>query len=175
VGGDTGPVAAPSPALALPEVLPRAGLTREALFYLTHWADVDAQATTQNRVRTTLLNAASWMAAGTAVIPAPVTPALLYRWCGVLAGCPDAVSRAALAEMLLPPVALGELGTENDRSRWLLLGNLGPVAYAAGLTLAEAQMGAAAGWQGSWSRDRLVALAGLRGWSFPPGLPVTLA
>ena len=53
---------------------------------------------------------------------------------------------------------------------WLALAATGPLAYAVGLTVEEAEVGLAAGTQ---DVEGLRVLAGLRGWVFPPEIGFT--
>lgn len=75
-----------------------------------------------------------------------------------LAGVPDKDAFADLTVLLVPADA-------RSLRRWLALGELGALAWAAGLGIEEAETRGAAG---TLDAGRLRLLAGLRGWQFPP-------
>ena len=85
--------------------------------------------------------------------------AVLVGWVGLVAGAPTGEAFEDVSRLL-------RTGPESDLAAWLALGDLGPLAYAAGLPLAEGVAGLAAG---TLDRDGLLlVVAGLRGWVFPP-------
>ena len=83
------------------------------------------------------------------------------HWIGAVAGAPDALSFYALSDLVAERRHSGGV----DWREWLSLGEVGPLAYAAGMTAVEARAGLKAG---TLDRDGLEILAGLRGWAFPP-------
>ena len=83
-------------------------------------------------------------------------------WIAVMAGAPNRLLLKAVQD-----VATSDPGypAPEFRTAWQKLGPAGLMAFAAGLSLDEAQQRAAAG---TLDADGLAVLAGLRGWRFPP-------
>ena len=89
-----------------------------------------------------------------------VTEEIEYGWQTLIV----ATSRADLKEVidLLTPSVEAEYRLLAD---WVAVGPLGPLSFAAGLTVAEVRVQAAAG---VLTTEGLAALAALRDWVFPP-------
>lgn len=85
---------------------------------------------------------------------------LAVGWAAAVVAAPDPTAAARLESLLRP------LSDEHRRRRaaWLILGEVGPLVWAAGLTLQDALDRRDAG---TLDEDRLWLLAGLRGWVFP--------
>ena len=83
------------------------------------------------------------------------------EWLAAVAGAPDADQCRRLVTMLAPLTPEATVG----RWHWLRLGATGPAAWAAGMSLEEAQAHRLAG---TLDAQELTVLAGLRGWRFPP-------
>lgn len=77
-------------------------------------------------------------------------------WMPVLVAVPDIPAYAALSTLLT--------SASPKRDRWVRLGEIGPLAYAAGLNVYEALDRATLG---TLTEDGLRLLAGLRGWRLP--------
>lgn len=89
-----------------------------------------------------------------------MTEEIERAWRQVYAAAPSREARRALAGLLRSE---GQRGTESP-SHWVALGEIGPLAYAAGLTLTEARACATAR---PVDVERLRVLASLRGWALP--------
>lgn len=87
--------------------------------------------------------------------------AMALRWLAAVVAAPDEGACRAV-DFLLMPFTLAE---RQRRFGWLAVGPLGPLAWAAGVSLVEA---AGRTLDETLNADRLRTLAGLRGWRFPP-------
>ena len=85
----------------------------------------------------------------------------VVAWLAALVAAPTVDEYDLLARLLLDPFPTDLV---EARVAWLNLGDGGAIAYAAGLTLAEAMTRQT----GTHSIDDLHVLAAMRGWKFPP-------
>ena len=92
---------------------------------------------------------------------------VLRGWLRVFAAAPDYESQTYLRALLTGRWLDPEQGClpHDEAAAWLALGNLGPMAFMAGLTATEATERLAAD---TLNDDGLTALIALRGWVLPP-------
>ena len=131
--------------------------------YLTRWAIEHSRA----GLMTTL--AIGDVMAELAWMPS-MTAEQMYGWLGLIGNGPDAPANMAIEDMLCARMdAQGIHAALTTRSSWMSLGEIGPLAYAAGLTVDEAIERYAAG---TLDHEAIVVMVGLRGWRLPP-LPLS--
>lgn len=145
-----------------PVRVPQVRMPVDALPYLVDWAYGRAAGRTSRELIRQDITAVF-----SAVRSEPgMTPEVVYAWAGLLKGAPDAAAEFTLWRMLTLP---GDWNRDDEarknRAEWLALGATGTVAYAAGMTLTEAQAAVEAETLGT---EDVAVLIGLRGWVFPP-------